>query len=111
MRHGRNHRTGPRHPTSPGWRPLVQNGDDGTAEARPDGPHRQGSAGRFRDGPRLRGRDRDRGTGRAGAVSGFGGAGDQVGFVIPTPDSPPEVRESLHGLTLRFDRGAQMTEG
>lgn len=35
---------------------------------------------------------------------GFGGVGEQVGFVIPTPDSSAEVRENLHEIVLRFNR-------
>ncbi len=34
----------------------------------------------------------------------FGGAGDLSGFVIPTADSSPELRNALHELTLRFDQ-------
>jgi len=34
----------------------------------------------------------------------FGGTGDQTGFVIPTAESTPEVRETLHEVTLRFDQ-------
>lgn len=33
----------------------------------------------------------------------FGGAGERSGFVIPTIESGPEVRETLNELTLRFE--------
>jgi chromosome segregation ATPase len=35
---------------------------------------------------------------------GFASADTAGGFVIPTPDSAPDVRENLHEVTLRFDR-------
>ncbi|HYO89863.1 MAG TPA: hypothetical protein VER79_14535, partial [Candidatus Limnocylindrales bacterium] len=35
---------------------------------------------------------------------GFGAAGELGGFVIPTTDSTPEVRENLQEITFRFDR-------
>lgn len=34
----------------------------------------------------------------------FGQVGRDSGFVMPTATSPPEVRENLHELSLRFDR-------
>jgi chromosome segregation ATPase len=37
---------------------------------------------------------------------GFGAVGDLGGFVIPTIDSPPELRENLQEVTFRFDRSA-----
>ncbi len=33
----------------------------------------------------------------------FGGAGERSGFVIPTVESGPEIRENLNELTLRFE--------
>jgi chromosome segregation ATPase len=39
---------------------------------------------------------------------GFAGAGELGGFVIPTTDSAPELRESLQEVTFRFDRAAQI---
>lgn len=36
---------------------------------------------------------------------GFGAAGELGGFVVPSVDSTPEVRENLHEITLRFERG------
>jgi chromosome segregation ATPase len=35
---------------------------------------------------------------------GFGAAGEVGGFVIPTTDSTPELRENLQEIKLRFDR-------
>lgn len=35
---------------------------------------------------------------------GFGAVGESGGFVIPTTDSTPEIRENLQEITLRFDR-------
>ncbi len=37
---------------------------------------------------------------------GFGAAGELGGFVIPTTDSTPELRENLQEITFRFDRPA-----
>lgn len=37
---------------------------------------------------------------------GFGAAGEIGGFVVPTTESTPEVRENLHEIKLRFDREA-----
>jgi outer membrane murein-binding lipoprotein Lpp len=37
---------------------------------------------------------------------GFGAVGDVGGFVIPTTDSTPELRENLQEVTFRFDRSA-----
>jgi hypothetical protein len=34
----------------------------------------------------------------------FGKIGRESGFVLPTAESPPELRENLHELSLRFDR-------
>ncbi|MFN8378687.1 MAG: hypothetical protein U0452_08455 [Anaerolineae bacterium] len=36
---------------------------------------------------------------------GFGAAGEVGGFVIPTTDSTPELRENLQEIKLRFERG------
>jgi hypothetical protein len=33
--------------------------------------------------------------------------GEQTGFVVPGPESPPEVRETLHEISVRFDRAAE----
>jgi chromosome segregation ATPase len=35
---------------------------------------------------------------------GFGAAGEHSGFLIPTPDSGPEIREVLNEIVIRFDR-------
>ncbi len=35
---------------------------------------------------------------------GFAGTGEQAGFVVPTPDSGPEIKDSLHEVVFRFDR-------
>jgi chromosome segregation ATPase len=35
---------------------------------------------------------------------GFGGAGELSGFLIPTPDSGPEIREVLNEIVIHFDR-------
>jgi chromosome segregation ATPase len=35
---------------------------------------------------------------------GFAGTGERAGFVVPTPDSGPEIRDSLHEVVFRFDR-------
>jgi chromosome segregation ATPase len=35
---------------------------------------------------------------------GFGAAGEYSGFLIPTPDSGPEIREVLNEIVIRFDR-------
>ena len=37
---------------------------------------------------------------------GFGDAGDVSGFVIPTTDADPEIKDNLHEMTVRFDREA-----
>ncbi len=34
----------------------------------------------------------------------FGKAGQATGFVVPSADSPPEVRKNLHEVSVRFDR-------
>lgn len=34
----------------------------------------------------------------------FGKVGDATGFVVPSADSPAEVRKSLHEVSVRFDR-------
>jgi septal ring factor EnvC (AmiA/AmiB activator) len=39
---------------------------------------------------------------------GFGKVGRTSGFVIPSPESPPELRESLHELSVRFDRTVEL---
>lgn len=36
----------------------------------------------------------------------FGAVGETGGFVIPTADSTPEIRENLQEVTFRFDRAA-----
>lgn len=35
---------------------------------------------------------------------GFGAAGESSGFLVPTPDSGPEIREVLNEIVIRFDR-------
>lgn len=35
----------------------------------------------------------------------FGKVGSRVAFVVPSADSTPELRDSTHDVTLRFDRG------
>jgi len=35
---------------------------------------------------------------------GFAGTGEHAGFVVPTPDSGPEIKDSLHEVVFRFDR-------
>jgi chromosome segregation ATPase len=40
----------------------------------------------------------------------FAQVGETTGFVLPSADSPPEVRENLHEITLRFDRAGVETE-
>lgn len=45
---------------------------------------------------------------RDGAVKlkvGFGAAGESVGFVIPTPEQAAAIKDSLHEVTLHFERG------
>ena len=36
----------------------------------------------------------------------FGKAGRATGFVVPSADSPPEIRANLHDVSFRFDRSA-----
>jgi chromosome segregation ATPase len=36
---------------------------------------------------------------------GFGAAGESVGFVIPTPETAVAIKDSLHEVTLNFERG------
>jgi DNA repair exonuclease SbcCD ATPase subunit len=38
----------------------------------------------------------------------FGKVGQQTGFVIPSAESPPEVRENLHEVAIRFDRAVEL---
>lgn len=40
---------------------------------------------------------------------GFGAVGETGGFVVPTTDSPPEIRENLQDVTFRFDRSSVET--
>ncbi|MBK8025377.1 MAG: hypothetical protein IPK19_29295 [Chloroflexi bacterium] len=40
---------------------------------------------------------------------GFGAVEESGGFVIPTTDSPPELRENFQEITFRFDRSAGET--
>lgn len=40
------------------------------------------------------------------AMAGRGDAGGVAGFVVPGPDAPDNIRELLHDITIRFDRGA-----
>lgn len=37
---------------------------------------------------------------------GFGGAGDKRGFILPTAESGPEIKDSLHEIVIRFDRSS-----
>jgi chromosome segregation ATPase len=37
---------------------------------------------------------------------GFGSVGDTPGFVVPTADAPPEMRDLLHEVTMRFEHDA-----
>ena len=45
-------------------------------------------------------------TGELKLKVAFGEAGDVSGFVIPTTDADPKIKENLHELTVRFDRAA-----
>lgn len=38
----------------------------------------------------------------------FGKVGQQTGFVIPSAESPAEVRENLHQVAIRFDRTVEL---
>jgi DNA repair exonuclease SbcCD ATPase subunit len=38
----------------------------------------------------------------------FGKVGQQTGFVVPSAESPPEVRENLHEVAIRFDRTVEL---
>ncbi|MBL8134008.1 MAG: hypothetical protein JNL42_19255 [Anaerolineae bacterium] len=40
---------------------------------------------------------------------GFGAVGESGGFVIPTTDSTPELRQNMQEITFRFDRSAGET--
>lgn len=40
---------------------------------------------------------------------GFGAVGELSGFVVPTTESTPELRENLQEVTFRFDRSAPLT--
>ncbi len=40
---------------------------------------------------------------------GFGAVGELSGFVVPTTESTPELRENLQEVTFRFDRSAPIT--
>lgn len=40
----------------------------------------------------------------------FGKAGKASGFVVPTPESSAEVRQSLHELAVRFERGVELPD-
>jgi chromosome segregation ATPase len=41
----------------------------------------------------------------------FVSTGTTAGFVIPTLDSPPEIRSALHEITLRFDKTPIQSKG
>ena len=41
---------------------------------------------------------------------GFGKVGSSTGFVVPSADSPPEVRKDLHEVSVRFDRTIEPRE-
>jgi hypothetical protein len=38
----------------------------------------------------------------------FGKVGQQTGFVIPSAESPEEVRKNLHEVAIRFDRTVEL---
>ena len=38
----------------------------------------------------------------------FGKIGQQTGFVIPSAETPPEVRKNLHEVAIRFDRTVEL---
>ena len=40
----------------------------------------------------------------------FGKVGASTGFVVPSADSPPEVRKDLHEVSIRFDREIETRE-
>jgi predicted RNase H-like nuclease (RuvC/YqgF family) len=40
----------------------------------------------------------------------FGKVGTSTGFVVPSADSPPEVRKDLHEVSIRFDRAIEPRE-
>ena len=40
----------------------------------------------------------------------FGKVGSSTGFVVPSADSPPEVRKDLHEVSIRFDRAIETRE-
>ena len=48
-------------------------------------------------------------TGEMKLKIAFGAAGDVSGFVVPTPDIGPEVKENLHEVTIRFDRATAIS--
>lgn len=41
---------------------------------------------------------------------GFEKVGRATGFVVPSSESPPEVRESLHEVSIRFDRNIDLPD-
>jgi DNA repair exonuclease SbcCD ATPase subunit len=40
----------------------------------------------------------------------FARVGEVSGFVVPSAESPPEVRENLHQVSVRFDRSLELPE-
>jgi predicted nuclease with TOPRIM domain len=40
----------------------------------------------------------------------FAKVGETSGFVVPSAESPPEVRENLHQVSVRFDRTLELPE-
>ncbi len=50
-------------------------------------------------------------TGEMKLKVAFGAAGDISGFVVPTPDSKSEIKDSLHEVTFHFDRSAAIGTG
>lgn len=40
----------------------------------------------------------------------FAQVGQVGGFVVPSAESPPEVRQSLHEVSIRFDRSVELPE-
>ena len=49
-------------------------------------------------------------TGEITLKVAFGAAGDVSGFLIPTPDADQKIKESLHELTISFDRAAPVID-
>jgi DNA repair exonuclease SbcCD ATPase subunit len=41
---------------------------------------------------------------------GFGKVGRTTGFIVPSAESPPELRENLHEVAIRFERKLELPE-